>query len=49
MGGQHVVKPGHKIQCSYSMQSGEILKNPTIVDHANVLIEYEKYQSFVCI
>ena len=41
MGGQHVVKPGHKIQCSYSMHPGEILKNPTIVDHANVLIEYE--------
>lgn len=41
MGGQHVVKSGHKIQCTYSMHPGEILKNPTIVDHANVLISYE--------
>ncbi len=41
MGGQHVVKQGHKIQCSYSSHQGEILVNPTIVDHANVLIEYE--------
>ncbi|MFX0187414.1 MAG: Gfo/Idh/MocA family protein [Candidatus Hodarchaeota archaeon] len=41
MGGQHVVKAGHKIQCSYSWQPGKILKKPTIVDHANVLIEYE--------
>jgi predicted dehydrogenase len=41
MGGQHVFKPGHKIQCTYSWQPGEIIKNPTIVDHANVLIEYE--------
>ncbi len=41
MGGQHVVKHGHKIQCSYSTHSGEVLKNPTIIDHANVMIEYE--------
>ena len=41
MGGQHVVKQGHKIHCSYSTHPGEILENPTIVDHANVLIEYE--------
>ena len=41
IGGQHVVKPGHKIQCSYSSHQGEILENPTIIDHANVLVEYE--------
>ncbi len=41
MGGQHVVKHGHTIQCSYSTHKGEVLKNPTIVDHANVLINYE--------
>jgi hypothetical protein len=41
MGGQHVVKSGHKIQCSYSLHKGELLEDPTIVDHANVLVEYE--------
>ncbi len=41
MGGQHVVKPGHGIQCSYSRYQGLVLKNPSILDHANVLIEYE--------
>ena len=41
MGGQHLYKTGHKIQCAYSSHQGEILKNPSIVDHANVLIEYE--------
>ena len=41
MGGQHTYKPGHKIQCPYSSYKGEPLKDPTIVDHANVLIEYE--------
>ena len=41
MGGQHVVKPGHKIQCLYSRFKGEILEDPQIVDHANVLVEYE--------
>lgn len=41
MGGNHVVKPGHRIKCSYSPHQGEILEDPTIVDHANVLIEYE--------
>lgn len=41
MGGQHVVKSGHGIQCSYSRYPGLPLKNPTILDHANVLIEYE--------
>ena len=37
MGGQHLYKTGHKIQCAYSSHQGEILKNPSIVDHANVL------------
>jgi len=41
MGGQHLYKPGHKIQCAYSSHQGEPLEDPTIVDHANVLIEYE--------
>ncbi|MFX1444868.1 MAG: Gfo/Idh/MocA family protein [Promethearchaeota archaeon] len=41
MGGQQVVKHGHKINCSYSIYPAGILDNPTIVDHANVLIEYE--------
>lgn len=41
MGGQHIYKSGHKIQCAYSSHQGEILKEPKIVDHANVLIEYE--------
>ena len=41
MGGQHTYKPGHKIQCHFSSYKEEPLKNPTIVDHANVLIEYE--------
>ncbi|TFG30732.1 MAG: Gfo/Idh/MocA family oxidoreductase [Promethearchaeota archaeon] len=41
MGGQHVYKPGHRIQCAYSSHQGESLDEPNIVDHANVLIEYE--------
>ena len=41
MGGQHLYKTGHKIQCSYSAYQGEPLEDPTIVDHANILIEYE--------
>jgi myo-inositol 2-dehydrogenase/D-chiro-inositol 1-dehydrogenase len=41
MGGQHIYKPGHKIQCAYSSHQGEPLEEPNIVDHANVLIEYE--------
>ena len=41
MGSQHVIKTAHKINCSYSMHQGEIIENPTIIDHANVLIEYE--------
>ncbi|MHA1467795.1 MAG: Gfo/Idh/MocA family protein [Promethearchaeota archaeon] len=41
MGGQHLYKTGHKIQCAFSSHNGEALKDPTIVDHANVLIEYE--------
>ena len=41
MGGQHLYKPGHKIQCAYSSHQGEPLEDPTIVDHANILIEYE--------
>ncbi|MHA1694854.1 MAG: Gfo/Idh/MocA family protein [Candidatus Helarchaeota archaeon] len=42
MGGQHTYKPGHVIQCMYSPLKGQKLATiPTIVDHANVLIEYE--------
>jgi hypothetical protein len=41
MGGRHVVKSGHGIQCSYSRYPGFVLNNPSILDHANVLIEYE--------
>jgi myo-inositol 2-dehydrogenase/D-chiro-inositol 1-dehydrogenase len=41
MGGQHIYKTGHKIQCAYSSHQGEPLEEPNIVDHANVLIEYE--------
>jgi hypothetical protein len=41
MGGQHLYKTGHKIQCAYSSHQGEPLRDPTIVDHANILIEYE--------
>jgi predicted dehydrogenase len=40
-GGKHVVKSGHEIQCAYSKHQGEIIKDPSIVDHANVLIEFE--------
>lgn len=41
MGGQHLYRTGHKIQCAYSTLQGESLTDPTIVDHANILIEYE--------
>jgi predicted dehydrogenase len=41
MGGQHTYKTGHKIQCSYSPYREQMLEDPTIVDHANILIEYE--------
>ncbi|TFG09202.1 MAG: Gfo/Idh/MocA family oxidoreductase [Promethearchaeota archaeon] len=41
LGGQHVIKSGHKINCSYSSHQGKTLEKPTIVDHANVLVEYE--------
>ncbi len=42
MGGQHVYKPGHVIQCAFSPFKGQKLEQPpTIVDHANVVIEYE--------
>ncbi len=40
-GGKHVVKSGHKIQCAYSKHQGDVIQNPSIVDHANVLIEFE--------
>lgn len=41
-GGQHVVKgENYKINCSYAPDKNLILHNPTIVDHAFVLVEYE--------
>ncbi|MEW5944603.1 MAG: Gfo/Idh/MocA family oxidoreductase [bacterium] len=42
MGGQHVVK-GERvpIRCSYSISSEGFVSNPSIVDHAFVLVEYE--------
>ena len=42
MGGQHVVRGKRvKINCAYAPDPDLMLKNPDIVDHANVLIEYE--------
>lgn len=42
MGGRHVHKgEGAKIQCIYSETPGAPIPNPTIVDHAFVITEYE--------
>lgn len=42
MGGQHVVKgENYQIQCSYAARKGLTVNNPTILDHAFVLVEYE--------
>lgn len=41
MGGQHVVKGKRiKVNCGYAPDPNLIIKNPDIVDHAFVLIEY---------
>jgi len=42
MGGQHVVKgKSVKVNCSYAPDQNLMIKNPDIVDHAFVLVEYE--------
>lgn len=42
MGGRHVVKgKSVKINCGYAPDKDYMIKNPDIVDHAFVLIEYE--------
>jgi predicted dehydrogenase len=42
LGGQHVVKgKSVKINCGYAPDPDLMIKNPDIVDHANVIVEYE--------
>lgn len=41
-GGQHVVKgENYKINCSYAREKNLVIQNPTIVDHAFVIVEYK--------
>jgi myo-inositol 2-dehydrogenase / D-chiro-inositol 1-dehydrogenase len=42
MGGQHVVKGKRvKVNCGYAPDPDAIIKNPDILDHAFVMVEYE--------